>query len=206
MADVAVATQLMSAFTAAGMTKAGAAGMIGNWTQESSLNPSAAGGLLGQWQGDRMAALQSFAASSGQPATNPTVQARFAVHELQSGYPQLWKMLQSTNDPAGAATAISQQYERPGVPMLQNRIQAAIHAMSLTGAPATTAASSPSSSGGLFAEIPGELKYAAIWAGAIALGVWMLYQGLDRSTHGAVSRTTTHVEHAAASAAKVAAA
>lgn len=197
----------MGAFTAAGMSKAGAAGMIGNWTQESSLNPSAAGGLLGQWQGDRMTALQGFASKIGQPVTSPTVQARFAVHELQTGYPSLWSQLKTTNDPAAAATAISNQYERPGIPMLGNRIAAAQKAMGLSGSasssPAASSASagSSSSSGGLFADVPGELKYATLWLGALGLGVYLLYTGTDRTTHGAVSRTAQRVGKGAAIAA-----
>lgn len=213
---MAVASELMSAFTGAGMSKAGAAGMIGNWTQESALDPSAAGGLLGQWQGDRMSALQNYAAKIGKPVTSADAQALFAVHELQTGYPQLWATLRTTNDPTTAATAISQQYERPGIPMLQNRIAAAQKAMGLSGSTSASGSTAPSSGtntssgpglGSLFAASDGQttnpLLYATVWIGALAMGVWLLYSGFDRSTHGGVSSTVHQAASAAALGAKV---
>lgn len=87
----------------------------------------------------------------------------------------------------------------------QVQSEAARLAPQLAGATPTTtagaAASSPtssSSSGGasdltdsLFGTTSSHsvLLYGTVWIAAIALGVWLLYTGLDRSTHGAVSRT-----------------
>lgn len=118
-----VARQVMSEFMQAGASKAGAAGAVGNMTQESSLNASEAGGGLMQWIGSRWAALTSFASASGQPVNSVSTQSKFAIHEMQTQYPGLWKMLATTKDPQAAALAISQQYERPGNPQNQNRMR-----------------------------------------------------------------------------------
>lgn len=108
----AVAKELMQYFQSQGLSKAGAAAIVGNWTQESGLNPSESGGYLAQWLGSRLTSLESFAAQLGLPVTNVQAQAAFAMHELQS-YPSLLSELQTTNDPAAAALAVSEQYERP---------------------------------------------------------------------------------------------
>ena len=131
-----VARQVMSEFMQAGASKAGAAGVVGNMTQESSLNASEAGGGLMQWVGSRWAALVSFASASGQPVNSVSTQSKFAIHEMKTQYPGLWKMLGTTKDPQAAALAISQQYERPGDPQNQNRTkyaQLAFDAISGTG-------------------------------------------------------------------------
>lgn len=130
-----VARQLMYYYLSAGMSKAGAAGMIGNQMQESSLNPADQGGYLSQWRGARFSNLLSFAAMLGLPATSVEAQARFTVHELKTGYPQLFSYLQSASRPDQAALQISKTYERPGIPMNANRERYAIQAFNgLTGA------------------------------------------------------------------------
>jgi Phage tail lysozyme len=128
-----VAQTIASVLINAGASKAGAAGVIGNFTQESSLNPSSPGGLLGQWQGSRYTALQNFAQSQGKTVTDPTVQAEFTVNEMKSQYPGLWNMLSTTSNPRAAALAVSQQYERPGDPMNQNRMNYAANAFQQIG-------------------------------------------------------------------------
>ena len=115
----AVAKNLMSYFQAQGLSKAGAAAIVGNWQQESGLNPSEQGGYLAQWLGGRLTNLEAYAAQLGQPITDWQVQAAFAMHELQS-YPGLLQELQTTNDPAAAALAVSQQYERPAASAANN--------------------------------------------------------------------------------------
>lgn len=145
---MAVAQVIAQVLQQAGASKAGAAGIIGNFQQESSLNPSSAGGLLGQWQGPRMTALQQFAQQQGKPVTDPVVQTQFAVHELQTQYPQLWSMLRTTGNPQQAALAVSQQYERPGNPQNQNRESYAAQAFSqLSGGKTMAAGAAPSPAG-----------------------------------------------------------
>lgn len=139
------AAQLMGIYTGAGMSKAGAAGLIGNQMQESSLSDTAPGGGLSQWIGSRYAALKTFAASISQPVNSVTAQGNFAVHELKTQYPQLWSMLTTTNDPQAAALAISQQYERPAAAAANNpnrQAQAQLAFDGVSGAPQAPASTS----------------------------------------------------------------
>lgn len=108
-----VARQVMVEFMVAGASPAGASGVVGNWYQESALNPNEGGGYLAQWLGARLAALQTFASQIGAPITSVEAQSRFAIHEMKSSYPALWNLLSTTKDPRAAALAISSQYERP---------------------------------------------------------------------------------------------
>lgn len=70
-----------------GFTPVQAAALAGNMRQESSFNPASwnekegAGGLL-QWRNDRLAALQSMAASEGKDWTDPDVQMDFIAREM----------------------------------------------------------------------------------------------------------------------------
>lgn len=112
-AQASVARQVMVEFMARGASAAGASGVVGNWYQESGLDPKSTGGYLGQWIGDRAARLQSFASQIGAPVTSVEAQCQFAIAEMQQSYPQLWGLLSTTKDPRQAALAISQQYERP---------------------------------------------------------------------------------------------
>lgn len=112
-AQAKTASLIMVLFQAAGLSKAGAAGFVGNWYQESALNPSSPGGYLGQWTGSRLASLIALGAQMGQPVTNVQVQVAFTIQELRTQYPKLLQFLQTTNEPGKAALAISAQYERP---------------------------------------------------------------------------------------------
>lgn len=125
--------QLGQVFRAAGFSPAGAAGVVGNLQQESGLNASSPGGGLAQWQGPRYAALQSYAASQGKPVNDPIVQAQFVVNEIRTQYPGLYSTLRTATDPRAAALAVSQQYERPGIPMNQNRENYAASALGQLG-------------------------------------------------------------------------
>ena len=138
----AVAAQLFKTFTGAGLSPAGASALIGNWMQESSLNPSEPGGFLAQWGGSRLSELTS------QYGPNPSAaqQAQFALQELRGGYPSLLEQLKTTNDPRSAALAVSSQYERPNAALANNanreaQAAAALAAFGTTqGAPQTPAA------------------------------------------------------------------
>lgn len=143
--------QLMGIYTGAGMSKAGAAGMIGNQVQESSLNPNAPGGGLSQWIGARYGALRAYASSIGKPVNSVEAQGNFVVQELTSGYPQLFAYLRTVSDPKAAALAISQQYERPASWAANNanrqaQAQAAFDGVS--GAPQSTGGNSGTGGGG----------------------------------------------------------
>lgn len=127
------AQALGQVFRQAGYSRAGAAGIIGNLQQESSLNPNAPGGGLAQWIGSRYTALQQYAAQQGRPVNDPMVQASFLVNEIRTQYPGLNQYLRTTSDPRQAALAVSQQYERPGVPMNANRESYAVNAFQQLG-------------------------------------------------------------------------
>lgn len=114
------AAQIMSILMQGGLSAAGAAGMVGNWVQESSLNPNASGGGLAQWIGSRYGALQSYAASIGKSPNTVDAQARFALQELQTTYPNLYATLGTITDPGSAALMISNQYERPAASAANN--------------------------------------------------------------------------------------
>lgn len=149
-----VARQLMMYFMGAGMTKAGAAGIIGNFMQESGLNPAIVqsngeGHYLAQWGGSRLTNLQSFASQHGLSATSVEAQAKFTIQELRSSYPQLFKMLSTTNDVTAAALAVSNQYERPAAAFANNAGRASYAMAAYTGvSPASGMAADGSGQGG----------------------------------------------------------
>lgn len=108
------------ALTARGLTKVAAAGVVGNIWQESSGDPNAPGGGLAQWIGSRWQALVSMAKTASPSASQ---QLDFLVSELKSGSQGLTLAeLNQAATPTQAATLFSQKYERPGNPMLANRI------------------------------------------------------------------------------------
>lgn len=116
----AVASTIMNVLVnRGGLTKAGAAAVAGNWVQESALNPSEHGGLLAQWGGQRLVGEEHYAQSIGKAPTNAAAQARFALNELNA-YPGLKKQLQTTNNAAKAAVAVSNIYERPDAALANN--------------------------------------------------------------------------------------
>lgn len=146
-----IGAQLMAIYTGSGMSKAGAAGMLGNQVQESGLNPNAPGGGLSQWIGARAGALRAYASSIGKPVNSVEAQGNFTVHELKTGYPQLWAMLTTVSDPQAAALAISSQYERPAAWAANNRnrqAQALAAFTGVSGAPQATGGNSGTSGGG----------------------------------------------------------
>jgi hypothetical protein len=113
------AQQLMAIFTGAGLSKAGAAGLIGNFAQESSLNLNEPGGLLAQWGGSRLTGEQDYAAAHHESSTSIGAESGFVLQELQS-YPALLAELKSTTDTRQAALDISNQYERPDAALANN--------------------------------------------------------------------------------------
>jgi hypothetical protein len=94
-----------------GLSKIAAAGVVGNLQQESSLNPNAPGGGLAQWQAPR-----------GPKDWSLSGQLTYLINELKTSYSGLFSQLNAATSPSQAATLFSDQYERPGIPMLGNRI------------------------------------------------------------------------------------
>lgn len=126
-----------------GFSRAGAAGIIGNAYRESLWDPSSVGtgggGLFGFTTGDvSLAALQSFAKREHKPWTDVGLQMEFMLNNPNSGglisddyYNSLEAFLKKTNDVPAAATRFMTEWERPGVPALDERIQAAQQAFAM---------------------------------------------------------------------------
>jgi hypothetical protein len=114
--EKATAAQLEADLTAAGLSKAGAAGLIGNFAQESTVNPSmnvkGKGIGLASWTNTRAAGEQAYAKAKNLPWNSLTAQVGFILHELQ-GHTALLKLLQTTGNASAAAKAVALQYEDP---------------------------------------------------------------------------------------------
>lgn len=100
-----------------GLTPAQASGVAANLQVESGFNPEAynAGeGAIGlaQWRGGRRAALQSYARSIGTSETDFATQLAFLAQELRGSESRAFQQLQAAGDPAAAASAFDQYYER----------------------------------------------------------------------------------------------
>jgi hypothetical protein len=106
-----------------GLSDAAVAGIMGNLQQESSMNPKAAGGGLAQWIGSRGSALRSYAASRGLSANSLEAQLGFLWQELSSGSQGITPAQLNQMSVSQAAQAFSNKFERPGIPMMNNRIK-----------------------------------------------------------------------------------
>ncbi len=65
----------------------------------------------------------------------------------------------------------------------------------------TAGAGSGPAGSDLFGAHHSELLYGTVWVGALTLAVFLLYLGVNRTTHGAASRTVHHAARAGALAA-----
>ena len=95
-----------------------AAGIVGNFTQESNMNPGITNSIgafgAGQWLGPRKKALIEFAKSKGQDPANLQTQLDFTLHELQTTEKRAGNALAKTQTTAEAAKVFRKMYERPG--------------------------------------------------------------------------------------------
>jgi len=126
-----------------GLSGVAAAGIMGNFQQESSLDPQAvqggspsatppwsqpggsygAGGYgIAQWTSTgRQQALQSFADSQGLPVSSLSVQLDFFWQEMTQSYGGTLSALRQATSPAQAAYVFEQGYEAAGTPDMANR-------------------------------------------------------------------------------------
>lgn len=111
----------MRFFQSKGLSRAQAAGIVGNLQQESGLDPSAPGGFLAQWGGSRLAGLERFATRQGSQVTNPALQLEWIWQELQTSERGTLLQLQRATSPRQAARIFSNLFERPGIPAIGNR-------------------------------------------------------------------------------------
>lgn len=109
-------------FQSKGYSRVGAAAIVGNLIQESSLNPSAVHdngtglGVAG-WRDPspgkgRMTGLREYAAARGKPADDLMVQLSYLDHELQTSEAGIGETLRSASDLTSANAAMI-SYERP---------------------------------------------------------------------------------------------
>jgi hypothetical protein len=118
------AAQITNFFRAKGLSAAQIAGILGNLQQESGINPNSAGGGLAQWQGSRWTALNSYANKMGGSVSSLAVQLGYLWSELHGSEAGAFQKFLSNSSTAGAAaTSWSQYVERPGKPMLSNRVK-----------------------------------------------------------------------------------
>lgn len=106
--------QIWSDLHAGGLNDTAAAGVMGNMSQESSMNPGEAGGGLMQWINGRWNALVSYAKSHGLDPNGEKAQVGYFFQELNAGNEGITKSgLNSQPSAAAAADYVSNQYERP---------------------------------------------------------------------------------------------
>lgn len=104
-------------FTGKGYTPEQASGIVGNLIHESGMNPGSIGDAgtsvgLAQFHNERAAALKSYAASVGKPASDFQTQLEFIDKELHGSEAGTLARLQGARTPEEAAAAFI-HYERP---------------------------------------------------------------------------------------------
>ncbi len=120
-----------------GYSRAQAAGIVGNLLHESNLNHNAKGDGgasygLAQWNGDRRKGLFDYAKTKKESTPGFITQLEYIDRELNGEEGPAGQALKNAQTPEGAAWAFSELYERPGKPVMQNRIR---NAKALFGTP-----------------------------------------------------------------------
>lgn len=144
--------RIYNKFRAAGLSHAGACGMLGNLMAESSLISNIAqrgmtkltdaqytekfdmapeacyrdgvGYGLAQWTfWTRKKALSEYAKSRGVSVGDEKMQADFAVEELRKDYPALFSFLCTTDDLYAATDRVCREYEQPAVNNVDRRYE-----------------------------------------------------------------------------------
>lgn len=143
---------LFDRYTAAGYTPEVAAGLVGNWMQESGtgINTAAVGDNGnsyggGQWNGPRREAFFEFANQSGRKRDDLMTQADWSLHELDTTEGAARERIIAAKSPVEAARIASEAYWRPGDPQMQNRTAYAQAVYDAYGrpVPASTAVTAP---------------------------------------------------------------
>ena len=107
-------------FKSHGFTDAQAAAFVGNFQQESGLNPAIVqpngeGHGLAQWGGGRFRALTAFAAQHGKPWTDLGTQLAFVMYELSGSESAAMRAIKGAGTVDEAVNAIGSAYERYGI-------------------------------------------------------------------------------------------
>lgn len=107
-------------FVKRGFSDEQSAGWVGNFVQESGLNPAIVqpngeGHGLAQWGGGRFAALESFASEKGTKWQDLQTQLDFVWHELQGAESVAYRAIKAARTVHAAVDAIGSKYERYGI-------------------------------------------------------------------------------------------
>ena len=129
-----------------GLSKAGAAGVVGNAWQESNFasnfkpggDKGSASGMF-QWRGDRQTDARNWMEQNNKDPNDWRSHLDFAMHETARDYPSMMNQLKTTNDPSYATREFFHVFERgdPKQANFANREGMANAAMK-GGVPATT--------------------------------------------------------------------
>lgn len=195
----------------AGMSAAGACGMLSNMQAESALRANnvqdgygytdeqyTAGvdaGLIDfldgigyglcQWTyGPRKANLQRYARSIGTSIGDETMQVNFCIKELMTEYPELWNFLCATKGVYEAAKRICVEYERPAVNNIEERAQYANEWFMRLGGMATDEESPAVADVPAADWPPRELEYGMIGGDVIALQGLLFAHGYHLTIDG----------------------
>ena len=99
--------------------------MNGTWGKEHFVNGKVGYGLAQWTYPTRQAELWDYWKSSGRALDDAEMQVDFAVKELKRDYPELWKILCTSNDVYTCAKRICYDFENPLVKNVDARFQAA---------------------------------------------------------------------------------
>ena len=124
---------VIAGLVARGVPLAAAQGIAANLMAESGLNPginernpvvpgSRGGFGFAQWTGPRRRQYEAFAAQRGVKLDDPQAQLDFLVWEGQNTEKSAWNATLSAPDATAAAKTFSDQFLRPGVPNMGNRL------------------------------------------------------------------------------------
>jgi len=114
-----LAAQAYQYYISKGYPPAAAAGLVGNFVQESGVNPNVRPGDNGtahgvaQWRGDRWAGLQSYARQNNLNPNDLNTHLGYADYEMRTRYPGVFNRLMSARNVRDATAAVALGYERP---------------------------------------------------------------------------------------------
>jgi peptidoglycan hydrolase-like protein with peptidoglycan-binding domain len=101
-----------------GLTKEQSAGIIGNLTAESNLNPLAFGDNgtsfgIAQWHLDRKDKLIEYCNSNGKDYKSLSCQMDYLWYELNTDYKKVLQKIKNADDAEESATIFAREYEKP---------------------------------------------------------------------------------------------
>ena len=112
------AEKIFNFYRSQGFTPEQAAGFVGNYDQESTLNPKAVNSIgatgVAQWLGSRKSELFKYAKDNDADAMDLETQLKFSMTELQGSESGAMREIKKAKTAEEAALAIRRYYERPG--------------------------------------------------------------------------------------------